>query len=233
MRKPYVRTNEIRLKNSLALKGRKMSDAQKEKLKQAWIIRKQKGLGTAWNKGLRGVQVGYWKGKKRPPPSLATREKMRIAITGKTHSCPSLIGNQHRKGLAPWNKGTKGKQVAWNKGLLGCGSTVPHTEEWNRKISIALSGKNNGSWCGGIAKDPYTFGFNAKLRAKIKNRDGDLCQICSEHKKKMDVHHIDYDKANHAEKNLITLCCSCHIKTNARAKRDFYIKLLSEKVQRL
>ena len=28
------------------------------------------------------------------------------------------------------------------------------------------------------------------------------------------VHHIDYDKKNNNENNLISLCCSCHAQTN-------------------
>ena len=33
-----------------------------------------------------------------------------------------------------------------------------------------------------------------------------------------DVHHIDYDKKNNSKKNLITLCRSCHAKTNFKRK---------------
>jgi hypothetical protein len=38
------------------------------------------------------------------------------------------------------------------------------------------------------------------------------------------VHHIDYDKKNNDERNLITLCISCHSKTNAN--REYWIEYL-------
>ena len=40
--------------------------------------------------------------------------------------------------------------------------------------------------------------------------------------KKFPIHHIDYDKNNLDPKNLITLCQSCHIKTNYN--RTFWMR---------
>ena len=62
-------------------------------------------------------------------------------------------------------------------------------------------------------KHKYGFGFNNKLKKKIKERDGNCCQLCGE-TKKLEVHHIDYDKNNNNEDNLITLCKKCHGITN-------------------
>lgn len=39
--------------------------------------------------------------------------------------------------------------------------------------------------------------------------------------KKHDVHHIDYNKFNCNPENLITLCKSCHVKTNHN--RNYWI----------
>ena len=44
-----------------------------------------------------------------------------------------------------------------------------------------------------------------------------------EHKRDLDVHHIDYDKNNLSEDNLITLCEKCHGKTKA-LKREYWKK---------
>jgi hypothetical protein len=41
-----------------------------------------------------------------------------------------------------------------------------------------------------------------------------------------DVHHIDYDKANCAKENLITLCEVCHGRTNYN--RDYWKNILTE-----
>jgi len=61
---------------------------------------------------------------------------------------------------------------------------------------------------------PYPDEFNKELKKRIFNRDGGLCRICLKficngHA----IHHIDYNKENNNESNLILLCTSCHGKT--------------------
>jgi len=93
-----------------------------------------------------------------------------------------------------------------------------------RKIrSKNSSGENNpmygkkgefaSNWRGGISRDPYAFEFNNELKEAIKERDRYVCQNCG-NKKRLHVHHIDYDKKNSDATNLITLCNVCHAKTN-------------------
>ena len=62
-----------------------------------------------------------------------------------------------------------------------------------------------------------------EIRKVIYKRDGWTCQVCGVHckgsvsKKTRSIitcHHIDYDKKNNDPLNLITLCRSCHMKTN-------------------
>ena len=56
----------------------------------------------------------------------------------------------------------------------------------------------------------------------VRQRDEFKCQECGKEQwqlrfkfnKKLDVHHIDYNPENNNYRNLITLCRSCHIKTN-------------------
>lgn len=50
------------------------------------------------------------------------------------------------------------------------------------------------------------------LRPIILKRDKYICQKC--HKKGNIVHHIDYNKQNNKEDNLITLCNRCNLKVN-------------------
>jgi len=57
-----------------------------------------------------------------------------------------------------------------------------------------------------------------QIRVIILERDKYICQLCFN--KGKDVHHIDYNKKNCDKRNLITLCSSCHSKTNTR--RDFW-----------
>jgi len=90
---------------------------------------------------------------------------------------------------------------------------VPHNDEWNRKVSEAVSGENNHGWLGGISFLPYSLTFTKNLKESIKTRDGNKCRICGS-EDKLCVHHIDYDKLNTDTINLISLCHTCHNKTN-------------------
>lgn len=94
------------------------------------------------------------------------------------------------------------------------------------KISKALMGKFAGekhpNWLGGISFEPYSLVFNTQLKNNIRERDGYRCQIClrpqNEFITKLHVHHIDYNKKNCEEDNLISLCPSCHVRTNKDRK---------------
>jgi len=75
------------------------------------------------------------------------------------------------------------------------------------------TGELNPQWIGGHTIE-YPPEWTRKLRNAIKRRDGYRCRLCGEHA--TDVHHIDYNKDNCAPENLISLCHSCHAKTNTR-----------------
>lgn len=64
----------------------------------------------------------------------------------------------------------------------------------------------------------YSHEFTDALKEQIRQRDNHTCQLCgvntSDTYRELDVHHIDYDKTNNHPDNLITLCDSCHPKTN-------------------
>jgi hypothetical protein len=89
------------------------------------------------------------------------------------------------------------------------------------KFASKYSGKNHYNWQGGISKEPYAQVWSEELKEIIRKRDGYMCQVCflsestmqNNFRKKLCVHHIDYDKKNCNEENLITLCTSCHTKT--------------------
>jgi 5-methylcytosine-specific restriction endonuclease McrA len=79
---------------------------------------------------------------------------------------------------------------------------------------------NNPNWRGGKSFEPYPLGWNKTYKEQIRYRDGYRCQLCGCHeiecRVKLHVHHIDYEKNNLRPENLISLCNSCHVKTNGR-----------------
>lgn len=127
-------------------------------------------------------------------------------------------------------------RTAWNVG-------IPRTEEEKKKMSLnhadvrgsknpnwgkGLKGETNPAWCGGISKERHK--NSEKYRrwlGEIRKRDGDMCIICGATKngKELATHHINYIKKDNRLENIVTLCQSCHSKTNYnREKWIIYFK---------
>jgi hypothetical protein len=92
--------------------------------------------------------------------------------------------------------------------------------------------ENAPGWKGGKSFEPYTTDFDEVLKEKIRDRDGRVCQVCGvpeyELYEKLHVHHIDYNKKNCLETNLISLCRKHHVKTNFR--REFWYEFFTNKM---
>jgi len=78
----------------------------------------------------------------------------------------------------------------------------------------------------------YSYMFTRYIRKQIRTRDGHTCCLCGKTRKDnsraLPVHHIDYNKANDDEMNLITLCDACHVTTNVLSTRAFYSQFLRD-----
>jgi hypothetical protein len=59
-------------------------------------------------------------------------------------------------------------------------------------------------------KDPYKspLGWD-RIRKAILKRDGSKCLLCGD-SNKLHIHHIDKNRRNNSDKNLMTLCNQCH-----------------------
>ncbi len=92
-----------------------------------------------------------------------------------------------------------------------------HSVEHIAKNSVAKRGNKNPNWIDG-SSNVYPPEWTEALREFIRERDGRVCQLCAKTEKgngqKLDIHHIDYNKDNCVEYNLISLCIPCHMKTN-------------------
>ena len=88
-----------------------------------------------------------------------------------------------------------------------------------QKRAISRPGDKNPRWLGGISFLPYPSTWTRELKERIRLRDGNRCQLCGVHQddrvRRLTVHHIDYDKDNVTDTNLITLCGSCNVKANS------------------
>lgn len=157
-----------------------------------------------WNKGKK-TGLAPWRGKKRP----------NLVKSGASKT-------MFKKGLVPWNKGMDGEYSVNAREKNGMYGKKP----WNKDKSF-MAGKKHWNWMGGKSKEKYGMGFTKLLKKKVSGRDNNKCIACrvSGDKTTLDIHHIDYNKKNNDINNLVTLCKSCHSRTNY--KRNFWITCLN------
>jgi hypothetical protein len=137
-----------------------------------------------------------------------------------------------------WNKNKDCKNYNWGRKkilpknyCLICGEEIQGKKYCLKCYNIYRFGKESSNWQGGISLNPYPPEWTEKLRESIRTRDNHKCQCCGmtqeENCRALDIHHIDYDKDNCNESNLITLCHQCHLKSNFN--RDYWYAFYSSK----
>lgn len=104
-------------------------------------------------------------------------------------------------------------------------------EQKQKQTENTPRGEKCHLWNGGVSECDYPVEFNQTLKNKIKKRDNYICGVCEKNTQKLCVHHIDYNKNNCNERNLISLCVSCHGKTNIKRRQWelFFNDLIMEK----
>ena len=155
------------------------------------------------------------------------------------------FGYGFKKGNIPWNAGKKRPEISgqkqWNwqnkkPKCIDCGKslTVYNRKRCRKHFYEYYRGENTSNWKGGIAYLPYGPEFNKKLKRKIWERDNYICQLCKDviltqtKNKFITVHHIDYNKLNNDEKNLISLCNFCN--SSANTKREEWTRFFQNKI---
>lgn len=172
------------------------------------------------------------KGKKH---SEETRKKISKAQKGKAGFWSGKkLSDATKKKLSEINKGKKLSIETRKKLSIIAKSRSLPSDETREKIRQTLKikgikppimfGEKNPCWKGGISFEPYSIDWTRTLRQSIRERDKYTCQLCGEiqEERAHSIHHIDYDKLNNNPNNLITLCISCHMKTNHN--RKFWIE---------
>jgi hypothetical protein len=90
-----------------------------------------------------------------------------------------------------------------------------HTPKWCENQSKAMRGENNPRWRGGISFEPYCPKFTNSLKEYIRQKFNHQCFRCGSDggDRKLDVHHVDYNKLQGCKGMtwaLIPLCQVCH-----------------------
>ena len=178
-----------------------------------------------------GINKGWFKKGNQP----TEKERNRRSEFMKTNNPMQNINSRNKVRLR--KLGTKSPATTL-RNLLNNPMHNPNTIEKMKKTiaeKYDRTGKNNSNWQGGKSFEPYSKEFNKKIKKFIKERDNYTCRECSISKKtgkKLDIHHIDYDKKNNSPENLITLCINCHCKTNFNRKQwKKYYKTIMKKPQ--
>jgi hypothetical protein len=112
---------------------------------------------------------------------------------------------------------------------------IPLSYKKREEMHYKMLGKNNHQWKDGRDIRSYDFKFNINFRKSIRKRDNYICMLCNKHQevlnKTLAIHHINYDPLLTIPENCITLCNSCHSKTNGNRKEwiNFFHSLLNNK----
>lgn len=160
-------------------------------------------------------QQGHIVGK---PVSDETRRKLSEAKKGWV---PPPITEARRQKL---KEARRGKTPA-----LG----MRHSEETRRKMSESRKGANNGRWIDGRKKKPYPPEWTKRLRDAIRSSQDYRCAICGQQNRRdLHVHHIDWDKMNCAQNNLVGVCYRCHGMVHRSKTAEGYKEQLRRYVER-
>lgn len=179
-------------------------------------------------------------------------------LKGRTkESHPSIASMAEKlRGHIPWNKGrtaerdpvvarvaeqkrgkTKENDAGRAMASIKMRGRTKETHKYLAIISEKLRGDKSVNWRGGISFEPYTTDFTEELKATIRQRDKWRCQKCGvpqiECIKKLAIHHIDFNKANDAHSNLISLCLRCNTQVNYNREywANFFQVILKEREQ--
>ncbi len=235
-------TEETRQKLSASHKGKIATEETRQRMSVAksgennpWY---GKNLTEEHRQRISEAHIGLQAGEKHPmygkPRSEETKQKIKLANTGKfLGEKHPMYGKKHTDEARQKIKKARSKQIITEEHKLNLSikfSGRIFTEEWRNKLSEAAKERfknkeNCPNWNNGSSFEPYGIEFNKEKKQQVLERDNYTCQCpdCERKTDKLDIHHIDYDKENNNSENLITLCDSCHAKTNGKNNRQFWI----------
>lgn len=139
-----------------------------------------------------------------------------------------------KEGILKPSCGMLGKK-AWNTGL------TRETDERIKKCAEKMMGEKNPSYVHGRSNEPYDINFNKRFKKYIKERDHYICILCDLfendclklYKKRLSIHHIDYDKKNTFPQNCCLLCTRCNALINKKEDREIWTKHFHELLKKV
>jgi len=198
------------------LTGRKKTAAHKEKI-AATLKRKYESGALAI------PSILYANAMKKKGTHLSTDTKRKIGerLKGKPKS------EKHKLALrTARRRGIKEGRITspcWWKGKKMPLIMRQHLSEAHKGCNQR---EKNGMWHGGVSFLPYGSEFNNTMRRRIREKYGNTCFLTRKESKSgraLAVHHVNYDKTDNREINLIPLQDSIHQKTNTN--RDYWFAL--------
>lgn len=178
-------------------------------------------------------------------PNKLMEWKEKLSIRGKNPN-----KGQFKKGNIPKNNGTAKPRFCivcslriddMNYTRKTCSKSCSHIAYSKSKLGDKnpLYNKHPQNFNNYSSLEPYGSLFNEQFKNKIRNKFNFRCQQCFRHqdelrtsknrKYKLHIHHIDYNKKNNDEKNLIPLCRCCHMQTNF--KRGDWVNYFKNKME--
>ena len=161
------------------------------------------------------IIMSHKKGKGMTGRTHSDKTKIKMSVNAKKRKINGMLNKNH-------SDQTKQKISICRIIKLKTGEILhPMKGKHNKKETIDIlrvkcgnKKEKHPNWQGGITNEEYGQDWTIELKKQIRKRDKWTCQICNCKNKILDVHHIDYNKKNNKPENLITLCHSCHCKTN-------------------
>jgi hypothetical protein len=210
--------------NPPTMLGKHHSEETKRKMSLAALGEKNHRYGTKHNAAFKLLMSNRMRGSNHPhygiPMPLETKLKL-------------IAANRERKGEkrcpCPIDRRQKISAKLIGKPVWITGKTA-------KNFPCISHGEKRYNWKGGYSylRTMYDEKFSSEFKKRIRNRDEHKCKLCKTEEKnmnyKLNVHHIDYEKKNTCEENCISLCKSCHIKTNSNRKywKELLIKTMGD-----
>ena len=200
---------KIGLANSIALKGNKINENQRRALED--------GSKKAHTPEANKKRVETRRKNDNYICKPETKEKIKVGLEKRFPNGRPVNSGSFKKGQIAPMKGRPNYKIRGNKNSAKR-LTV------RIKHSCHHQGISEKEWDGFITLNEYPLDFDNELKEKIRKRDNYRCQECfrqqdelrtkTNRKYKLSIHHIDYNKNNNIEENLISLCSGCHTQTN-------------------